>query len=279
MFHVRKMSPEDLEFAVSLTDTMNWNSGEEDFEFMMKLEPDGCLVLLHNSERVGLATAVSYDQVGWLGNVIVNENHRRKGGGSLLVKHAIEYLTRKGVETIGLYSYLDRIPFYQRHNFQFDSKFVVLKGRGFSTSTKALIREADEGDTQQIISLDQLCVGGSRSKLLKPILLDPSNSCHVCTENNRILGFAVAKIFADVSEIGPLVCREGYENVAVDLLKTTLTELKDHEVSLCIPEKESAILALLKRHRFKESLRLARMFFGTPVICSHIYVAESLERG
>jgi len=273
------MSTEDFEFAVSLTDTMNWGSVEEDFEFMMRLEPDGCLVLLHNSERAGIATAISYGQVGWLGNVIVSENHRGKGGGSLLVKHAIEYLTSNGVETVGLYSYLDKTPFYAKYNFQFDSTFIVLEGRGFHASTKARIRKADEANTQQIISLDQLCFGGSRSKLLKSILLDSSNSCYTCTENDRIIGFAVAKIFEDVSEIGPLVCREGYENFALDLLKTTLTELKGREVSLCIPEKESAILASLTRHGFKESFRLARMFHGTPILCSHVYVAESLERG
>ena len=193
MFDIKRMSAEDFEFAVRLTDTMKWDLGEEDFEFMTRLEPNGCLVLLCNSERVGIATAISYGQVGWLGNVIVSENHRGKGGGSLLVEHAIDYLTRRGVETIGLYSYLDRIPFYAKHNFQYDSKFIVLKGRGFSASTQADVREADEEDVQQIIDLDRLCFGGSRSKLLEPILLDPSNSCYASTAGDRILGFAVAK--------------------------------------------------------------------------------------
>ena len=279
MFHIEKMSPEDFEFAVRLTDTMNWNLVEEDFEFMMRLEPDGCFILLCNSERVGVATAISYGQVGWLGNVIVSENHRRKGGGSLLVKYATEYLTSKGVETIGLYSYLDRIPFYTKHNFQFDSKFIALKGRGFSASTEARVREADEDDMQQIIDLDRLYFGGSRSKLLEPVLLDPSNLCYVCTDDDRILGFVAAKVYNEASEIGPLVCRQGYDDIAIDLLKTNLKRLKSCEVYLCIPEKESKILNLLTRHGFREDFRLARMFRGTPVINDYIYVAESLERG
>ncbi len=273
------MSSEDFEFAVSLTDTMNWDMSEEDFEFMMRLEPDGCFILFWNSERAGITTATSYDQVGWLGNVIVSENHRGIGGGSLLVKHATEYLTGKGVETIGLYSYLDRIPFYAKHNFRPDSRFLALKGRGFSSSTEARVREADEGDMQQIINLDRLCFGGSRSKLLEPILLDPNNSCYVCTDADKILGFAVAKLYDGVSEIGPLVCRHGCDDVAMDLLKANLNKLKSGEVSLCVPEKESRILSLLTQHGFRNSFRLTRMFRGTPTTSDHIYLAESLERG
>jgi len=279
MFHVEKMSSEDFEFAVRLSNTMNWNSVEEDFEFMMRLEPDGCFVLFFDSEKVGIATTISYDRVGWLGNIIVSEKYRGKGGGSLIVKKAIEYLTNKGVGTIGLYSYVDRIPFYARQDFQFDSRFIVLKGRGFSASTKAHVRIADDNDMQLIFDLDRSCFGGSRGKLIEPILHDPANLCHVCNDDDRILGFAAAKVSDEVSEIGPLVCRRGYNEVAIDLLKTILKKLKGCEVSLCIPEKESRILNLLKQHGFREDFNLARLFRGTPIINDYIYIVESLERG
>ncbi len=273
------MSSEDFEFAVRLADTMNWGSGKEDFEFMMRLEPDGCFVLLSNSEKVGMATAISYGQVGWLGNVIVSEDYRRKGGGSLLVEHAIRYLTSKDAGTIGLYSYLHRIPFYLKHDFRVDSEFITLKGRGFSASTQSHMREADEDDAQQIIDLDHLYFGGPRSKLLEPILLDPINSCYVCTADDQMLGFVIAKVYDDVSEIGPLVCKRGYIDTAIDLLSTSLNRLKNREVSLCIPERESEILSLLMRHGFREDFHLSRMIRGKPVIGDHVYVAESLERG
>jgi hypothetical protein len=38
MFNVKQMSLEDVQFAVQITDTMNWNLTEKDFEFMMSLE-------------------------------------------------------------------------------------------------------------------------------------------------------------------------------------------------------------------------------------------------
>jgi len=279
MFHVEKMTLGDLEFAVRLSDTMNWNSAEEDFEYMMSLEPNGCFVLFFNSERVGIATTISYNRVGWLGNIIVNEKFRGKGGGSLIVKNAIEYLTNKGVETIGLYSYVDRVPFYAKQNFQPDSRFKVLKGKGFSLSTRANIRIAQNDDMQLMFVLDRLCFGGSRRRLLEPILHDPTNLYHVCTDDDRILGFIVAKVSDEESEIGPLVCRGGYDDVAMDLLKITLKKLNHSKVSLCVPEKESKILNLLKRNGFREDFSLVRLYHGPPIINDYIYVTESLERG
>ena len=279
MFHVEKMLPEDFEFAVCLSNTMNWDASEEDFEFNAKLEPEGCFVLYSDSEKVGITTAISFDQVGWLGNVIVSEEHRGKGGGSLMVEKAINYLTTKGVKTIGLYSYVDRIPFYAKQGFRYDSKFVVMKGKGFSRSTKAHVRAATANDEQSIFDLDRLCFGGSRRRLLEPILHDSDNLCYVCTYSDRLLGFAVAKVSDEVSEVGPLVCRREHGDAAMDLLFTILGKLEGYEVSLCIPEKESGILNLLRRHGFKEHLILARLFRGTPIINDYIYIAESLERG
>jgi len=279
MFHVEKMLPEDFEFAVRLSNTMNWDASEEDFEFNAKLEPEGCFVLYSDSEKVGIATAISYDQIGWMGNVIVSEEHRGQGGGSLIVEKAINYLTNKGVKTIGLYSYVDRVPFYAKQGFRYDSKFTAMKGKGFSRTTNAHIRAATTNDEQSIFDLDRLCFGGSRRRLLKPILHDPDNLCYVCTDSDQLLGFAVAKVSDEVSEIGPLVCKRRQEDVAKNFLITILGKLEGYEVSLCIPEKESGILNLLRRHGFKEHLILARLFRGTPIINDYIYIAESLERG
>jgi GNAT superfamily N-acetyltransferase len=56
--------------------------------------------------------------VGWIGNVILNEDKRGRGGGSYLVKHLITFLTEKGVKTIGLYAYSERLRFYERLGFK-----------------------------------------------------------------------------------------------------------------------------------------------------------------
>jgi GNAT superfamily N-acetyltransferase len=279
VFHVRNMSRADFEFAVSITSLMGWGLVEQDFEFMMELEPAGCFVLLDGSDRVGIATTVSFSKLGWFGNLIVDENKRNRGGGTLLVKHALKYLTEKNVETVGLYAYIEKIPFYKRLGFECDSEFIVLKGKGFSSPVGANVRKAEKQELAKVIAFDQSCFGASRRKMLEPILMDRDNLCFVSTEDGQISGFAVAKVYRGVAELGPLVFKKGQAKTAVDLLRATLSALKGLETSVFVPKREKRIASTLLESGFHESFRVERMFHGPSAAGECVYMAESLERG
>lgn len=280
MFHVKSMSAEDFEFAVGIADQMSWGLTEADFEFMIELEPEGCFVLLQGSERIGIATTVSFGKIGWFGNLVVTADRRKRGGGSLLVKHALKYLSDRGVKTVGLYAYMERIQFYTSLGFSYDSDFIALKGRASSSSTLAAdVREAKKHEIDEIVSFDQNCFGASRKKLLEPILLDPDNLCHTYVESGHISGFVLAKLYSGVAELGPLVCNRGQGDIATGLLTAALNRLSGLEVSMCIPKKEATILDVLTKLGFTERFRVARMFFGPTFIRDCICAAESLERG
>ncbi len=279
MFHVRRMSVEDFEFAVDLTNQMDWRLSREDFEFMLELESQGSFVLMDDSEKVGISTTVSFGKIGWFGNLLVSRDFRQRGGGSSLVKQSVEYLTSKNVETVGLYAYSDKIPFYSRLGFEYDSEFVVLKGKDFSSTIKSHLKEAGKKDMHKIIAYDRLCFGESREKLLEPIILDPDNLCYTVIEDEQILGYSAAKVYRGMAEVGPLVSLQGRSDIAIILLNATLNRLKGCEVSMCIPRKEEAIINALKGYRFSENFCVSRMFLGPPAVNNCIYIAESLERG
>lgn len=272
------MSIEDFDFSIQLTDTMGWHLGEEDFEFVTELEPDGCFVLYDASKRIGIATTIGYDKIGWLGNVIVSERFRGRGAGTVLVKHCIDYLTSIGLETVGLYAYPERVPFYQRLGFESSSKFIILMGNGFSGPGKAY-PEVSEDEIPEVINLDGRCFGSKRSKLLKPLLLDSSNMSFRYLDEGEIQGFVLTKIYGDTAEIGPLVCKKGYTRSALDLIKCSLNSLQDIKVSICIPEQESEIYEVLTKLGFVEHFRVVRMLRGKQIDQDCIYAAESLERG
>lgn len=279
MFHIKNIALNDLKFAVNLTDTMKWDLVEEDFEFMMKLEPAGCFITFDGTKRIGVATTISFENLGWLGNVIVSENYRGRGVGSLLVRHALEYLVNKHVEIVGLYAYISKIPFYKKLGFEYDSEFIYLNGTAVSLPIKGYTREVVEDDLEKIIDLDQLCFGASRRKILKPIFLDTENLCQIAVENSHVLGFIIAKRYAGVAEVGPLVCQEGCNDAAVELLKNILNQLKGYKISMCVPKKETMILKKLLKWGLSESFPLARMFYGEYKEKNFIYIAESMERG
>jgi predicted N-acetyltransferase YhbS len=273
------MSTEDFAFAIDITDQMNWDLTEADFAFMLRLEPEGCFVLLDGSEKVGIATTVSFGQLGWFGNLIVHSDKREKGGGSLLVNHALKYLTAKKVKSVGLYAYPSKISFYTRLGFKYDSDFVVLKGKGTSSSVTVGVNEAGKDSLEQIVDFDQDCFGASRRKVLESILLDPSNLCYIILEDKQLLGFAAAKVYDKTAELGPLVCSSGRSDIAIRLINAALSSLSGSEVSLCLREREASILDTLTKRGFSESFKVSRMFCGSPATKDCIYAAESLERG
>lgn len=279
MLHVERMGVEDISFAVQLADDESWGIAKEDFEFTMELEPEGCFVLFDDSNRIGLATNVSFGKVAWFGNLVVSKTHRNKGAGSLLVEHSINYLRSHKAQTIGLYAYVERIPFYKRLGFTYDSDFSVLTGKGFSSSSKPNVRLAQKPDMKKVIDYDQACFGASRRKLLEPIMFDPDNLCYVYIEDGKVSGYVVAKVYRGVAELGPLACPKGRSDIAVDLLKAALNRLKGLEVSMFVPEKESEILNMLEASAFVERFRVARMFQGPRITDRCTFMAESLERG
>ena len=128
----------------------------------------------------------------------------------------------------------------------------MLKGKGFSALTKACLEEAEKDDVQQIVDLDRLYFGVSRKRMLESILLNLDNLCFVSKDDGRILGFSMAEIYDGVAVVGPMVCEQGYYDIAKDLLKIILKRLKGHEVPICVPEKEFKILNTLTRYGFTE---------------------------
>jgi len=280
LFRVRTMSPEDFTFATDITDQMNWELSDADFAFMLGLEPEGCFVLLDGSEKIGIATTVSFDRVGWFGNLIVNSDKHERGGGSLLVNHSLRYLKSKSVKSVGLYAYPDKIPFYTRLGFKYDySDFVVLKGKGIPSPISADVSEGGKASLQQIADFDQNCYGASRKKVLEPILLERGNLCYIALKDKQLLGFLAAKAYDKTAELGPLVCEPDRSDIAISLIDAALNRLNGSEVSLYLHKKESSILKILIERGFTESFKVSRMFYGSSATKDCIYAAESLERG
>jgi ribosomal protein S18 acetylase RimI-like enzyme len=270
------MTREDYGFAVTLTDSMDWNMVESDFEFMMELEKDGCFVAFDGSERVGISNAIKYSKIGWIGNVIVSKKSRKKGFGSLLVKHCKQYLMNKGAESIGLYSYTNRIQFYEKLGFNRNLDFIVFEGKASSVHSKTRTRVVDKSDIPDIVKLDTFCFGSSRKKLLESLLNNPDNLYFVPIDKGKF-GFIISKVFGNYAEVGPMVCFD--KRVASDLLIATLNNLVGFNIFLCLPKREFFLTNLFSKFGLNKSFQVSRMFFGNHLSTNCFYLTESLERG
>jgi len=279
MFHVKPMRTGDFLFATKLANTMNWNMATEDFEFMASLEPEGCFVVFQGSERLGIATSISFVKVGWFGNLIVKENTRNKGAGTLLVKHAVNYLQSKGVKTIGLYAYPHLISFYSNLGFKREEDFSVLHAEALDSLPAETLPKIGTQQIQAVAEFDSRCFGGNRKKMLESIILEKDNLSYYLAESDEVVGYVAAKVYEKMAEIGPLICQAGHVNSAVSLLKAVLGKLRGLSVYAVLPKKEFALADMLLSVGFKEDFCVSRMFLGQAVSKNCIYMAESLERG
>ncbi len=279
MFQVKAMSAADFPFATKLANTMNWNMAAEDFEYMFDLEPQGCFVLFDGSERIGIATCISFGKVGWFGNLIVKEKCRSKGAGSLLVKRAVDYLQSRGVKTIGLYAYPDLLDFYGRLGFKVDEDFSILSVETLQSMPAETLPQPTATAVQSIIKFDSTWFGGDRKKLLRAIIYEEGNLCHYVSESEKVVGYVASTVYEKMAWVGPLVCQEGKVDVANLLLKSVLAKLNGKSVFLALPKKERALIDMLLEVGFKEDFSVVRMFLGPNTAKNCIYLAESLERG
>jgi GNAT superfamily N-acetyltransferase len=279
MFKIKAMTPDDFSFAIELANTMGWNMAIEDFQFMMHLEPEGCFILFEGSKKVGIATSISYGKVGWFGNLIVTEEYRNKGAGSLLVTHAVDYLHSKDVETIGLYAYPNLINFYSNQGFKANEDFAVLHWQAVPLSTKETLPRIEKQNIQVVTKFDMDCFGGDRKKLLESILMAEGNLGYFVLEKEEVVGYATAKVYLGMAEIGPLMCQENRGEIALRLINVLLGKMANLDVYLCLPKKDTPLFNALLKIGFKEAFHVTRMYFGPSVAKNCIYSAESLERG
>ncbi len=280
MFSINLMSSTDFKFAVALTDTMNWNMTEDDFAFMIDLEPQGCFMLYSNSKPIGLATTITFDYVGWIGNVIVDQSFRHQGAGSFLVDHAIRYLETTNVTTIYIYAYPAKVSFYQHLGFNTDSNYIVIHGSPqVLPQTTINIIPGTTNYYPMILDFDTHCLGYSRHKLLNSLFTFSSTRCYIALINDRIQGYALIKDYTSMAELGPVVCARGAKHLSYQLIYSALRDTIESDTFMCIPQNECALIKSLTSNGFQEDFRVVRMLRGRSLPIDCMQIAESLERG
>ncbi len=279
MLLVERMTALDFPFAVKLANTMKWNMTEEDFELNLRLEPEGCFAMFDNLKRVGIATSISYEKVGWVGNLVIDEAYRKQGGGTLLLQKVISHLKNKGAETIGLYAYQHLVGFYENVGFKSTKDFSVFQGRIRANHISNKLKKISENDVTAVIDFDMEHFGGNRKKLLELILLNKCNESYLSRHKGRIIGYIAAKRYETMVEIGPLVCERDDKGLAKSLLETILCDSENNEAFVCLPSNDKTLVQVLTETGLQESFRATRMFLGPAVSESCTYIPESLERG
>ncbi|MCZ2845172.1 MAG: GNAT family N-acetyltransferase [Candidatus Bathyarchaeota archaeon] len=280
MFEIREFSADDIEYALALTNLVGWGYSKKDFRWMMDFEPKGCFIAIKDNERVGITTTITYEKLGWIGNVIVSPKFRRKGIAAKLVNHALEHLKSREIGFIGLYSYLETSNLYRNLGFKEDECFTELCGIGSSFGVKD-VRSIHSGDLNKIEEYDSNCFGFNRKKVLSRIFNDFKDLCYLMVPDNEILGYIMGTKSNDEVEIGPWIVNPKYDG-ELELLKAILNRERGKKINLGVPTNNSELIDKLKKMNFEKNFDVIRMFYKgiRPTMKDNFILAiESLERG
>ncbi len=269
---IRTWTAADVSFAKRMTDVEQWGNSENDFRRLLKIQPDGCFVVLIDEQRVGMISAVAYGSFGFLGSLIVLESYRGHGIGERLMRHAIDFLRSKDVSTIELDGVLPAVPLYRRLGFK--DKYHSLRFQRPANSTKAefasdtpsgACRALALADIVQVIRFDREALGFDRSRVIQIVAQEfPSSFYGAFDANNALNAYLCARPIAESSrQLGPLLSNES--SVAIDLLSQAVKDHPSSVLSIGLPESSAKIADWLPMHGFIRHSPSLRMYLGDEI--------------
>lgn len=155
----------DISPFVALAQAEEWICGRWELEFLLQQFPQGCLALRDGGDTLGYITSVRHANSGWIGNLLVRPEARRRGIGRLLMEGALAALLSEGVETVWLTASAKGAGLYQKLGFvAIDSvNRWVGEGRGDVTPTASSLQP----DLEAVKKIDQAGWGDRRDALLE----------------------------------------------------------------------------------------------------------------
>jgi len=271
MVRIRQLKRQDLDFVHESTQREQWGHTKRDVERCFVYEPDGCFVAEHASQKVGHVFTINYGELGWIGLLIVNPEHRGKGVGTLLMEKAIHYLGEKGTKTIGLDAVGKAVPVYQRFGFKkaYDSlrfRKQQLEKEKQETFTTTNIRPLKKDDLKTVAEFDSKIFGANRTRVLQALYNDFEKQCWIAKRNHKILGYIINRKDENVYRIGPWVCRPKHLETAKALLEVCMNAAEEDAVEMYVGVLATNLDAveLVESLGFSQTPKSVRMFMGTP---------------
>lgn len=135
----------DIAHFIALATEEGWICGEWELKFLLQTFPQGCLVKRDTNEVLGFVTSVRHDESGWIGNLLVAPQARRRGIGMELMHGAIDALLSAGVKTVWLTASAKGVDLYRKLGFVTIDSINRWVGEGSAASGRFSAATVDRG--------------------------------------------------------------------------------------------------------------------------------------
>lgn len=257
---IRLLIESDIPAAMQLKEAAGWNQTEDDWRRLLLLEPNGCFCALKDGRLVATTTTTTYgDELGWIGMVLVDPQHRRQGIAAKLMSVALEYLEGK-VGTVKLDATALGQPVYERFGFQVESLVERWSGAG---NSRGRHDRTGIDSLSEVFALDRPAFNADRSKLIGELVSSAAISPILVRDADGALsGYAFARRGTRANYVGPVVAKDPQQ--VETLLDQVLSQLGDSRVYIDFNTECSASARLLSARGLVKERDLIRMSAGRP---------------
>ncbi len=262
---IRRFEPGDLEFADRQKAREGWAVSRDQFKLYLEHDPDGCFVATAGDQPVGMVTTTCFGPSGWIGNLIVEPDHRRRGIGRALMEHGLERLRYRGTKTVRLDGDPQGIPLYRSLGFvdEHEScRFTLSRPRTRPTIEDSPAEAMTTGDIDEVAALDAEISGASRGRFLE-LKRSVAELAVVRRRHGRIVASLLAAPTSRGFRIGPCVARELAD--ARCLISAAISAADDRSVLIGLPVLNTDALDLLATLGFQKGPSSWRMRLGPPI--------------
>jgi GNAT superfamily N-acetyltransferase len=243
---VRALTRADIPAAMRIKEAAAWNQTETDWHNLLRLAPETCFGVECDGVLAATVTAVCYERrLAWIGMVLTDPAHRRRGFARRLMEHAIEALTARQMEWIKLDATEMGAPLYRQLGFEPE---CGIERWGAAAAQAPGMPDLSWQDQCRV--LDRQAFGAGRSELLA--MLAALGAAAVADE-----GYAMARPGSQAAYFGPCVSRR--PETAGELLAWFLARHPQEPVCWDLLPANTEAVRLARAFGFERRRRLVRM--------------------
>ncbi len=278
MVRIRPFACEDVPFGLRLCGQAGWNQTAADWRRFLGLEPGGCFLALWDGKPAGTTTTCIFGPVAWIAMVLVEEGFRGRGIGTLLVRHVLDELDRRGVHTIRLDATPLGQPLYERLGFA--AQFTLRRYVGKPIPARPAIGHLPPATEswEEIALLDQAITGTDRRAFLYRLLREHPDDLRVVRDGGALRGFLTARPGTHALQLGPCIA-DG--DAGPSLLRDAAERHAGQEIAIDIPEANEPAIRLAEALGLEVQRELTRMCRGQPLCerIEHLWASSGPEKG
>jgi len=186
-FKIRPMITNDLNQAISLSNSEGWNQTEKDWKLLLGNPHNICNVAEYNNNVIGTVTALNHsNKIAWIGMVLVDKSFRGQGVGEMLLTNIIGAL--KNIDSIKLDATPAGLPLYQKLGFIDGYKIYRMINPSLQSLKKPAFNyepiNIDPKSFSDVLKLDTRIFGTARTYLLQTLFSNYPGKSYLVNRNN-----------------------------------------------------------------------------------------------